>query len=44
VEVVQDAAEMEFDEDGYFTSFGAEDESQTVAAYSGTDDGYYRDE
>jgi hypothetical protein len=43
VEVVEDAAEMEFDEDGYFTSFGAEDEDQTVAAYSGTDDGYYRD-
>src|ERR671917_1011709 len=44
VEVVGDAAEMEFDEDGYFTSFGAEDGDQTVAAYSGTDDGYYRDE
>jgi hypothetical protein len=44
VEVVGDAAEMEFDEDGYFTSFGAEDSAQTVAAYSGTDDGYYRDE
>jgi hypothetical protein len=44
VEVVEEAAEMEFDEDGYFTGFGAEDEDQTVAAYSGTDDGYYRDE
>ncbi len=44
VEVVGDAAKMEFDEDGYFTSFGAEDGDQTVAAYSGTDDGYYRDE
>jgi hypothetical protein len=44
VEVVEEAAEMEFDEDGYFTSFGAEDEDQTVAAYSGTDDGYYGDE
>ena len=44
VEVVEDAAEMEFDEDGYFASFDAEDEDQTVAAYSGTDDGYYRDE
>ena len=43
VEVVEDAAEMEFDEDGYFASFGAEGEDQTVAAYSGTDDGYYRD-
>ena len=44
VEVVEEAAEMEFDEDGYFTSFGVEDEGQTVAAYSGTDDGYYGDE
>src|SRR5918992_102984 len=42
VEVVEEAAEMEFDEAGYFTAFGAaEDEDQTVAAYSGTDDGYY---
>jgi hypothetical protein len=44
VEVVEDAAEMGFDEDGYLTSFGAEDRDQTVAAYSGTDDGYYREE
>ncbi len=44
VEVVEEAAEMEFDEDGHFTSFGAEDRDQTVAAYSGTDDGYYREE
>jgi Lactate racemase N-terminal domain len=44
VEVVEDAAEIGFDEDGYFTSFGAEDRDQTVAAYSGTDDGYYREE
>ncbi len=44
VEVVGDAAKMEFDKDGYFTSFGAEEGDQTVAAYSGTDDGYYRDE
>ncbi len=43
VEVVEDAAGMEFDEDGYFTGFGAEGGDQTVAAYSGTDDGYYRD-
>ena len=43
VEVVEDAAEMEFDEDGYFASFDAESGDQTVAAYSGTDDGYYRD-
>jgi hypothetical protein len=41
VEVVEDAAEMVFDEDGYFTSFEAEDEEQTVGASSGTDDGYY---
>jgi hypothetical protein len=44
VEVIEEAAEMEFDEQGYFTAFGAEDEDQTVAAYSGTDDGYYGDE
>jgi hypothetical protein len=44
VEVIEEAGEMEFGENGYFTSFGAEDEDQTVAAYSGTDDGYYRDE
>src|ERR687893_229081 len=44
VEVVEEAAEMEFDEAGYFTAFGTEDEDQTVAAYSGTDDGYYGDE
>ena len=44
VEVVENAAETEFDEDGYFTSFGAEDRDQTVAAYSGTDDGYYKEE
>src|SRR5918992_6312939 len=37
VEVIEEAAEMEFDEQGYFTAFGAEDEDQTVAAYSGTD-------
>jgi hypothetical protein len=43
VEVVEDATEMEFDEDGYFASFDAEGGDQTVAAYSGTDDGYYRD-
>src|SRR5215211_5700759 len=43
VEVVEDAAEMDFDEDGYFASFDAEGEDQAVAAYSGTDDGYYRD-
>jgi hypothetical protein len=44
VEVVEGAADMGFDEDGYFTSFGAEDRQQTVAAYSGTDDGYYGEE
>src|SRR3712207_5853703 len=44
VEAVEDAAEMEFDEDGYFTSFGAEEAGeQTVSAASGGDDGYYGD-
>src|SRR5215216_5837190 len=44
VEVVEEAASLEFDESGYFSPFDAEDENQTVAAYSGTDDGYYADE
>jgi lactate racemase-like protein len=43
VEVVEDTAEMEFDEDGYFTSFGAEAGEQTVSAAPGGDDGYYGD-
>src|SRR3712207_1290364 len=43
VEVVEDAAEAEFDEDGYFTSFGAEVGEQTVSAAPGGDDGYYGD-
>jgi hypothetical protein len=43
VEVVEDAAEMEFDEDGYFTSFEVEEEDQTFAISSGGDDGYYGD-
>ena len=43
VEVVEEAAEMEFDEDGYFTSFGAEAGEQTVSVASGGDDGYYKD-
>jgi hypothetical protein len=41
VEVVEEAAEMEFDEDGYFASFEAGEEDQTVAASSNWDDGYY---
>jgi lactate racemase-like protein len=43
VEVVEDAAEAEFDEAGYFTSFGAEAGEQTVSAAPGGDDGYYGD-
>jgi Lactate racemase N-terminal domain len=43
VEVVEDAAEVEFDADGYFTSFGAEAGEQTVSATPGGDDGYYGD-
>jgi hypothetical protein len=43
VEVVENAAEMEFDGDGYFTSFGAETGEQTVSVASGGDDGYYGD-
>jgi hypothetical protein len=44
VEVVEEAAEMEFDEDGYFVSFDAGDREQTVGVSSNWDDGYYRDE
>jgi hypothetical protein len=43
VEVVEEAAEAEFDEDGYFTSFGAEAGEQPVSAAPGGDDGYYGD-
>jgi hypothetical protein len=43
VEVVEEAAEAEFDEDGYFTSFGAEAAEQTLSAAPGGDDGYYGD-
>ena len=43
VEVVEEAAEMEFDQDGYFMSFGAEVGEQTVSFASGGDDGYYSD-
>jgi hypothetical protein len=43
VEVVEEAAEMEFVQDGYFTSFGAEAGEQTVSLASGGDDGYYKD-
>jgi hypothetical protein len=44
VEVVEEAAEMEFDEDGYFASFEAGEEDQPVAASSNWDDGYYEDQ
>ena len=43
VEVVEDAAEMEFDDGGHFTGFGAEAGWQTVSVASGGDDGYYKD-
>ena len=43
VEVVEEAAEAEFDEDDYFTSFGAEAGEQTLSAAPGGDDGYYGD-
>ena len=44
VEIIEEAAELEFDKDGYFARFGSEDEDQTVAAYPGGDDGYYGEE
>ena len=42
VEIVGEATEMEFDEDGYFVGFG-EDAESVVRASSGPDDGYYDD-
>jgi hypothetical protein len=44
VEVVEEAAEMEFGEDGYFASFDAGNREQTVGVSSNWDDGYYEDE
>jgi hypothetical protein len=41
VEVVEDAAELAFDEDGNLKPFEAGDEEQTVAVSSNQDDGYY---
>src|SRR5918999_1057690 len=41
VEVVEEAAELDFDENGNLTSFKAGDEEQTVAVSSNQDDGYY---
>jgi hypothetical protein len=44
VEIIEEAAELEFDKDGYFARFESEEEEQTVATYPGGDDGYYGDE
>jgi hypothetical protein len=44
VEVVEEAAELAFDENGNLTGFEAGDEEQTVAVSSNLDDGYYGDE
>jgi hypothetical protein len=44
VEVVEDAAELAFDEDGNLKPFEAGDEEQTVAVSSNRDDGYYRED
>ena len=43
VEVVEEAAELDFDENGNLASFKAGDEEQTVAVSSNRDDGYYGD-
>jgi hypothetical protein len=43
VEVVEEAAELDFDENGNLASFEAGDEEQTVAVSSNRDDGYYGD-
>src|SRR5918995_4421737 len=41
VEVVEEAAELDFDENDNLASFDAGDEEQTVAVSSNRDDGYY---
>jgi hypothetical protein len=43
VEVVEEAAELDFDENGNLASFDPGDEEQTVAVSSNRDDGYYGD-
>ena len=43
VEVVEEAAELDFDESGNLASFETGDEEQTVAVSSNRDDGYYGD-
>ncbi len=43
VEVVERAAELEFDGEGYLAPFGGVEEEQTTFAASGGDDGYYGD-
>jgi hypothetical protein len=43
VEVVEEAAELDLDENGNLASFDAGDEEQTVAVSSNRDDGYYGD-
>ncbi len=43
VEVVEEAAELAFDESGNLASFDAGEEEQTAAVSSNRDDGYYRD-
>lgn len=43
VEVVEYAAEIEFDEGGYFARFESEGETQTVASYPGGGDRHQGD-
>src|SRR5215210_5146094 len=43
VEIVEDAAEVEFDGNGNLASFDTGDREQTVAVSSNRDDGYYGD-
>jgi len=43
VEVIEEAAELDFDESGNLASFETGDEEQTVAVSSNRDDGYYGD-
>lgn len=43
VEVVEQAHEMEFDQEGYFLPFESSDAERSVGASSGQDDGYHTD-
>ncbi|HZC19500.1 MAG TPA: lactate racemase domain-containing protein [Rubrobacteraceae bacterium] len=43
VEVVEEAADMKFTEDGSFVGFGGKEEDRFAGVFSGPEDGYYGD-